>query len=159
MTQLVEAQLRMYGKVRAEPTLSWEWVSSSLKEAPLYWLATTRGDGTPHARPVHGIWSDNRLLLSNGSWNHHHNWEANPRVSVHLESGTDVVVVEGRGEGYDKEGVKDFLEEYNPKYGYTFEDMLPPLVIVPEVILAWQTLGPAGRDGFGSVGKWVRPDV
>src|SRR5438132_10793756 len=74
--------LRMYGKERSEPTLTWAWVSGRLAAAPFYWLVTTRKDGTPHARPVHGVWADDRLLLSNGSWNHHHNWEANPNVAV-----------------------------------------------------------------------------
>ena len=104
---------------------------------------------------MHGVWSDDRLLLSNGSWNHHHNLTANPRLTVHLESGTTVVIVEGRSGGYDHAGLKAFLDVYNPKYGLHFEEMLPPFVVVPETILAWETLGPKGIGGFRAVGKWT----
>jgi hypothetical protein len=151
----VFAPIRMYGKVRPEPSLSWEEVSARLADSPIYWLVSTRQDGAPHARPVHGIYADGRLLLSNGSWNHHHNLVANLHLTVHLESGTVVVIVEGRSGGYDQDGLSAFLDVYNPKYGLHFEDMLPPFVVMPETILAWDTIGPKGVGGFRAVGKWI----
>jgi hypothetical protein len=145
----------MYKKPRSEETLDWEWASGQLSSALIYWLVSTRPDGAPHPRPVHGIWTGDKLLLSNGSWKHHDNYTANPRVNVHLESGTSVVIVEGRFEGYDADGLKSFLAEYNPKYGLQFDDLLPPSIIKPEVVLAWDTLNDAGTGGFRAVGKWT----
>ena len=151
--------LRMYGKDRGETALTWDWVSERLAAAPFYWLITTRKDASQHARPLHGVWADERLLLSNGSWNHHHNWEANPRVTVHLGGGTEVVIVEGTGVyERDPDRVKRFLEAYNPKYGYSFGvDQMPfAFEVVPDVVLAWQTVGELGEKGFAAVGKWCR---
>ena len=151
--------LRMYGNLRGEPGLAWEWVSDRLALAPFYWVVTTRKDGAPHARPLHGVWLDQRLLLSNGSWNHHHNWEANPKVSVNTGNGTEVVIVEGTGR-YEREpgAVQRFLDAYNPKYGYDFsaEQMTYAFEIVPDVVLAWQTIGELGEKGFQAVGKWIK---
>ena len=153
------AELRMYGKKRAEEPLAWEWVAGRLAAAPMYWVVTTRPDGTPHARPLHGAFVDGRLLLSNGSWNHHHNWEANPKVSVHLESGLEVVIVEGAG-AYEREkaALERFLDAYNAKYGYEYnvEQMPYAFEVVPDVVLAWQTIGELGEKGFAAVGKWSR---
>ena len=151
----VAAPIRMYKKIRGEEQLSWEWVSTRLSDALVYWLVSTRPDGSPHPRPVHGIWAGDKLLLSNGSWKHHDNYSANPRVNVHLESGTSVVIVEGRFAGYDSDGLEAFLDVYNPKYGLRFEDLLPPCVIEPVGVLAWETLNDAGTGGFRAVGKWT----
>ena len=151
----VASSIRMYKKIRSEEPLRWEWVSSRLNDALIYWLVSTRPDGAPHPRPVHGIWTGDRLLLSNGSWKHHDNYSANPRVNVHLESGTSVVIVEGRFAGYDSDGLKAFLDVYNPKYGLHFDDLLPPCIVLPEVVLAWDTLDDAGTGGFRAVGKWT----
>jgi hypothetical protein len=153
------AKLQMYGKERGEALLPWDWVAERLAAAPFYWLTTTRKDFLPHARPLHGAWVDERLFLSNGSWNHHHNWERNPRVSVHLGSGTEVVIVEGTG-NYErgKHVLERFLEAYNAKYGYDYGvDQMPyAFEVVPEVILAWQTIGELGEKGFEAVGKWTK---
>lgn len=153
-----QVELRMYGDVRGEETLSWEWVAERLEAAPIYWLTTTQPDGMPHSRPIHGVYVDGRLLLSNGSWRHNHNWEANPRVSVHLPSGTEVVIVEGRG-AYEREpaAITRFLEAYNPKYGYSYDASHMPYAfeVVPDAVFAWTSLGEKGESGFGRVGKWV----
>jgi hypothetical protein len=154
-----QARLRMYGKEREEAELGWEWVSERLGSAPFYWLTTHGRGGPPHARPLHGAWVDERLFLSNGSWNHHHNWERNPHVSVHLGSGTEVVIVEGTGTYERDAGVlQGFLDAYNGKYGYryTVEQMPYAFEVVPDVVLAWQTIGELGEKGFEAVGKWTK---
>jgi hypothetical protein len=38
-------------------TLVWEQVRAQLEHAKQYWLATNRGDGSPHVVPVDGLWS------------------------------------------------------------------------------------------------------
>ena len=55
-----------------------------------------RPDGRPHATPLWGAWVDQRLYLDGPPttvWAR--NFSANPAVTVHLESGAEVVVLEG----------------------------------------------------------------
>ena len=76
--------------------LSWSHVVERLEQALTYWLATTRPDGRPHVTPVWGAWVEGALYfdgIATARWAR--NIAANPRVAVHLESGTDVVVLEG----------------------------------------------------------------
>src|SRR5262245_12811101 len=84
----------MFGEASPEPPLDWAWVDEQLFRAGTYWT-TARSAGHPHPRPVWGVWTDERLLLSIGSPVLLHQVTADPVVTVHLESGTDVVVVEG----------------------------------------------------------------
>ena len=41
--------------------LSWSWVTERLENEPLVWMATTRPDGRPHAKPVWGVYVDETL--------------------------------------------------------------------------------------------------
>jgi hypothetical protein len=43
--------------------LSWSEVEKSLEAARSYWLVTTSVDGSPHSRPVDGIWLDGVLYF------------------------------------------------------------------------------------------------
>jgi hypothetical protein len=80
---------------------------------------------------------------------------------VHLPSGTDVVIVEGRG-AYERDpaAMAGFLEAYNPKYGYSYDVTQMPFAfeVVPDAVFAWTSLGDKGESGFGGVGKWVAGD-
>ena len=42
--------------------LSRESVRAQLAEAKQYWLATNRGDGSPHVVPLDGLWVDDVVL-------------------------------------------------------------------------------------------------
>jgi hypothetical protein len=125
----------------------------------MYWLTTVRGDGTPHARPIWGVWLDGRLLLSVGSWEHWRAVKQEPRVSVHLDSSLEVVIVEGiaRPEK-DRNLIRRWVDIYNAKYDWDFDaDTLhaPPVNVQPEVAFGWTTKGEAAREGFASTGKWT----
>lgn len=64
-----------------------------------YWLATARADGRPHVTPVWGAWVEGALYLDGHPATHWmRNLAANPALSVHLESGDDVVILEGVAE-------------------------------------------------------------
>jgi hypothetical protein len=65
-----------------------------LVAARTYWIATTGPDGRPHCRPVWGVWLADGFWFSTGSLARH-NLAANPQITVHLESGDEVVIVEG----------------------------------------------------------------
>jgi hypothetical protein len=149
--------VRMYGRRADLAPLDWSWVEQQLVAAGTYWVVT-RSPGHPHPRPVWGVWLADELLLSIGSVILGRELAADHRVTVHLDSGTDVVVVEGRAAGVVTvpNAVDAFLEVYNPKYewNYTIEEYGPPMRIVPTTVVAWRSAGWAGREGFQQAGKW-----
>lgn len=76
--------------------VSWEFVEEQLETARNYWLATTYPDGRPHVAPVWGLWLDNAPWfdgLPTTRWAR--NLAQNPSLCVHLESGEEVVILEG----------------------------------------------------------------
>jgi len=149
----VPEPLRFYGSVSETDTLEWAWVEGELERAGTYWVVT-RGDGHPHPRPVWGVWSERTLLLSIGSPVIARALQADPLVTVHLESGTDVVIVEGRAtEPCADAGI---LAQYNEKYdwGYTIDEYGPLTTITPSAVLAWRSTDWAGRGGFASSGRF-----
>ncbi len=79
--------------------LEWSWAEERLARAMNYWIATVRPDGRPHATPVWGVWHEGTLYFDgSGETRRMKNISANPEVSVHLESGDEVVILEGRAE-------------------------------------------------------------
>ena len=79
-----------------EGLLTWDFVTTRMEKARNYWLATTGPDGHPHAVPVWGIWLDGTLHFGGGPatrWQR--NLRRDPRVTVHLESGDEVVILQG----------------------------------------------------------------
>ncbi len=113
-----------------------------------------RGDGHPHPRPVWGLWRDGRLLLSVGSPTVAAQLRADPTVTVHLGSGTDVVLVEGRVVGATRDPAA--LDQYVGKYErpYDVDEHGPLTEVAPERVLAWRAAGRDGRDGFAAAGRW-----
>lgn len=79
--------------------LDWSWAEERLTQAHNYWLATTQPDGKPHAMPIWGVWLDATYYFSTGRASHKgRNLAQNPEVVIHLESGDEVVIMEGRAE-------------------------------------------------------------
>jgi len=68
-------------------------VTQRWKETAI-WIATTRPDGQPHSRPVWGVWLDITFYFSTGSLATQ-NLAAQSAITVHLESGNEVVIIEG----------------------------------------------------------------
>ena len=146
----------MYGEVRAHDLLPWSWVEGALEGAPTYWVVAC-GAGRPAARPVWGVSRDAALHLSIGSPSLRRALLADPRVTVHLESGTDVVIVEGTARAGTT--VPEIVGAYDAKYDWTYDvETYGDLVrIVPEVVKAWRTAGWAGRESFTHTGRWTFP--
>lgn len=132
-----------YG-ISAEPRgfVSWGWVEEQLVTSRNYWVCTTGADGRPHAVPVWGVWLGDRLLFSTDpSSLKARNFTARPDVVVHLESGDDVVVLEGRVEHIERSVVASFCETYDAKYAFRPEpdDAAQGLYqLAPERVLAWR---------------------
>jgi hypothetical protein len=76
--------------------LAWERVRAQLEQAKQYWLATNRGDGSPHVVPVDGLWVDDVWYYGGSPETIHVRMvRANPQVTMHLPDPWQVVVVQG----------------------------------------------------------------
>ena len=160
----VSSRPRMFGG-ELEPTkLPWSWAQRRLDEARHYWIATTRPDGRPHARPVWGVWLDGRFCFSTGSLAAG-NLAANPRITVHVENARgEAVIVEGTAVVVDDGAfLRRVLDAYNPKYRSDLgADALPgPFhAVVPGVVFGWvsdPSGGDAGAAFHGTATRWTAP--
>lgn len=80
----------------AEGLLMWADVEPRLVAAKHYWLTSVRPDGSPHSVPRWGVWVEGRFWYDGAPTTRHtRNTEQNPAVTLTLESGTEVVIVEG----------------------------------------------------------------
>jgi hypothetical protein len=107
-----------YGLAEGEDgLLDWEWAIERLEASRNYWITTTREDGSPHAAPVWGLWLDGAVLFGTAPDSRKaKNLERDRRVSVNLESGDEVVILEGLAEPfYLDERVADI---YAKKYDF-----------------------------------------
>lgn len=101
----------------AEGMLPWGWAVERLAASRNYWIVTARPDGRPHAMPVWGLWLDGGALWSSSPRSvKARNLARDPRVVVHLESGDDVVILEGEAEPFALDD--RVADAYNAKYGY-----------------------------------------
>jgi len=79
-----------------EGLLTWPQIETALTDALHYWVTSVRPDGRPHVIPRWGVWLDGRFYYDGAPATvHTRNTEANPAVTLNLESGTRVVIVEG----------------------------------------------------------------
>ena len=104
-----------------EGTLPWSHAVERLERATNYWLATTRPDGRPHVTPVWGAWVDGALYfdgLPTTLWGR--NIAIDSRIAVHLESGDDVVIIEGVVEDVTPDAALGdrIVATYTTKYDY-----------------------------------------
>jgi hypothetical protein len=148
----VETTLTQYGQPSTSPRLEWAWVDSELARAGTYWASVSHR-GRPHPRPVWGIWIDDMLHLSLGSPTLAAA-EAGSLVTVHLDSGTDVVIVDGHVESTTAE--PSLIGVYDTKYSWSYDvGAYGPLTSIrPTVVMAWRSAGWAGRDGFTAASRW-----
>jgi len=96
---------------------SWAEVALRLAQARSYWIVTHRPDGRPHAAPVWGVWLDGRVCFSTSpSSVKARNLAADPRVTVHLESADNVVILDGTAEPVDGDYLRRADAAYAAKY-------------------------------------------
>ncbi len=90
--------MRNYGIATDEAGLmSWEWVDEQMTKSRNYWIGSTRPDGRPHAAPVWGVWYEGALYFgSDPESQKARNFEHQPEIVVHLESGDETVILEGK---------------------------------------------------------------
>lgn len=134
----------------SEGQLAWGDVEERLVASEHYWISSVRPDHTPHAVPRWGVWLDGKFWYDGAPTTRHtRNVEQNPAVTLTLESGTEVVIVEGesRATRADAAGVGAALAEAFGKYadsGYSSgaDSWSGPdggglRVIAPRRVLAW----------------------
>ena len=138
--------------------LAWEDATEQLARARNYWVGTTRPDGRPHLMPVWGLWVFDRLYFGTDMRSRKaRNLASNPAVVVHLESGDDVVIVEGKAvrvEVFDEELLKEIDRESFAKYGMHVKEQPKGSEVIyrlePSVAFAWRT-----QDFPGSATRWL----
>jgi nitroimidazol reductase NimA-like FMN-containing flavoprotein (pyridoxamine 5'-phosphate oxidase superfamily) len=117
--------------------LPWSFVSERMAAARNYWVHTTRPDGRPHAAPVWGLWHAERFYFGTGPDSRKgRNLAASPHVVVHLESGDEVVIFEGRVELVEDKALLAALDKaYKEKYGFPLSGGFR---LAPETAFAWR---------------------
>jgi hypothetical protein len=124
-----------------EGMVSWDWVMAQVEKPRNYWVATVTPDGKPHTIPVWGVWVDGVFYHGGGpDTRRGRNLTHNPHMVLHLESGDQVVIIEGRAEILTVETIDPDLAsridaEYVKKYG--MEHGLPVWRLKPHKVLAW----------------------
>lgn len=128
--------------------LPWSHVEQRLTEAKHYWLCTVRPNGRPHAVPKWAVYLNGKLYFDGSPETRHaRNIAENPHLVVHLESGEDVVIVEGVAKESGKptpELAAQIARAYAQKYadrGYAPQpeqwDEGGLFEIEPHTVIAW----------------------
>jgi PPOX class probable F420-dependent enzyme len=122
--------------------LTWDEARERLVASRNYWVSTTRPDGRPHVAPVWGLWMDDAFFFStDASSVKGRNLGARPEVVVHLESGDDVVIVEGKAERVsDRASLEHMVDVYEQKYNIRFDPADPNFAVFmvqPSTAYAW----------------------
>ncbi|HMD87998.1 MAG TPA: pyridoxamine 5'-phosphate oxidase family protein [Anaerolineaceae bacterium] len=123
--------------------VSLQHINEQMKGSRNYWVCSSRPDGNPHAMPVWGVWLDEAFFFSTDPKSRKgRNLAANPHIVVHLESGDDVIILEGVVHIVrDKTILKRADEVYFEKYQFHLVENIesPGLVyqLDPQVAYAW----------------------
>ncbi len=128
--------------------VSWEYVEQRLRESLNYWLCSVRPNGRPHVIPRWGVYLDGKFYYDGSPETRHaRNLESNPQVSLHLESGSDVVILEGTALPAgkpDPEFAVRLAEAYRAKYAGEGYSPVPTqwdegglFVFTPRQCIAW----------------------
>ena len=101
--------------------IQWSWVVERMTGARNYWVATTRADGGPHLSPVWGVWRDAAFhFFTDEESLKARNIHRDARAVIHLESGDEVVILEGTLQSIA--ATRELVSAYESKYGITLGD-------------------------------------
>ncbi len=124
-----------------EGMLTWDWVLERLQKAKNYWICSIRPDGLPHVVPTWGVVVDGKVYHGGGpGTKRHRNLVENPNVVIHLESGDEVVILEGTVILHDETNIDpDFLQRADDEYEkkYNMRHGVPFWELIPKKAFAW----------------------
>ena len=123
--------------------LAWSNIEEQLVKAKNYWIGTTRPDGRPHAMPVWGLWLEGVFYFSSdGSSRKARNIAAQGWAVVHLESGDEAVIVEGKAQRVRDRALFTKVDEaYTRKYRMGLSGIpgdVGVFAVRPKVVFAWR---------------------
>jgi pyridoxamine 5'-phosphate oxidase-like protein len=148
----------------AEGLLEWSWAVEQLELALTYWFSTTRPDSRPHAMPAWAVWLDGALYFDGSPETRRmRNLAVNPAIAVHLESGEQVVILEGEAHDAgrpDATFAERLAAAFETKYGASKDYHPAPStwdhgglwIMRPRVAFGWTEFPKA-------VTRWSFPDV
>jgi hypothetical protein len=132
-----------YNDTGEQTPLDWATVRARLEESKHFWFSTADGHGVPHARPIWGAWVDDTLYADGDV--RHTRWGrdllVNPRTQVHLESATEVVIVDGEFSS-DNDLTPESFARVQASYLRRYESYQPEsaeglFMVKPRQVLAW----------------------
>ena len=134
--------------------LAWAWARRRLIAAHNYWVSTTSPGGRPHAMPIWGIWMDEAFVFSTARRSRKaRNLARDSRLVVHLESGDQTVILEGRAAVVTAAPLLErYAAAYDRKYRFRFDPADRKQVtyaLRPRKALAWRE-----RDFPTSATRW-----
>ena len=138
-----------------EGLLPWSRAVEQFERARNYWLATIRPDGHPHVAPLWDARTDEAFYFQGApgaQWTR--NLAANSVASVHLESGDNVVIVDGVAEHLitDAALADRLIEAWHGRYGRM--DPKPTVEglyrLQPHAARAWS-------EGLREAARWTFP--
>ena len=101
--------------------VEWSWVAGRMADARNYWIVTVGPGGAPHVSPAWGVWVSGAFhFFADRKSTKALNMARDPRAVVHLESGDEVVIMEGELEARD--ATPDVVSAYERKYGIALGD-------------------------------------
>ncbi len=123
--------------------LTWDWVERQMSAARNYWLCSARPDGQPHAAPVWGVWVGGQFFTATDRNSvKARNISQDSRVVIHLESGDETLIFEGRlcemtpRDSLQARIEQSYLEKYDLDPSLGDEDALQ-YRLKPQKVMAW----------------------
>jgi hypothetical protein len=147
---------REYGVPKSNKgLLPWSHVDQRMRAAKVYWVTVVSPAGRPHATPVDGVWLDGALYFGGDPRTRRQRYlMTNSAASVHLESGHDVVTMNGEVElaaSLPPHVAAVLANESNAKYGYGggADDYVErgAAVFRPREVFAWS-------NGLANATRW-----
>ena len=134
-----------YGLKAREKYLPFSHAEARLAKSRNYWICTARPDGRPHSIPVWGFWIDGALYFGTARASRKaRNLAHHPAISIHLDSGDDVVILEGTAAEVDPNDKPTFKKlNAASRVKYNMPMTAPPggesvvYRVLPRVVLAW----------------------
>lgn len=139
------------GEKEGPGLLPWDFVEERMAAARNYWVSTSGATG-PHAAPLWGLWHAGAFYFSTGDASRKgRNLASSPQVSVHLESGDEVVILEGKVEEV-KEGsaLRALDKDYKNKYGMPMQGPGRIFKLLVSKVFAWRE-----KDFPQSATRWI----